>query len=89
MLARKLAKVSTVLLKNENNILPLDKSKINNIAVLGKQAYTSVVYFGEGSGRVRGSYLSVPLSSLRTHMGIPEAERSCDGSKFEDNVNYN
>ena len=36
--SRQMALESVVLLKNENNILPLDKSKIKSIAVIGPLA---------------------------------------------------
>ena len=75
-------------MKNDNNILPLDKNKVKNIAVLGKQASTRVIYAGDGSGRVRASFLSVPLTSLKNFYGIPTPEKKCDSSKFEDNTDY-
>jgi beta-glucosidase len=37
-LALKCARASTVLLKNENNVLPLDKDLINSIAIIGPNA---------------------------------------------------
>jgi beta-xylosidase len=39
-LAAEAARRSIVLLKNENNLLPLDRSKINSVAVIGPNATT-------------------------------------------------
>ncbi|MDE7407639.1 MAG: glycoside hydrolase family 3 C-terminal domain-containing protein, partial [Muribaculaceae bacterium] len=44
-LSRAIADESVVLLKNDNNILPLDKSKLKNVAVIGPNAAT--VQFGD------------------------------------------
>ncbi|HBG26812.1 MAG TPA: hypothetical protein DDX75_06925 [Phycisphaerales bacterium] len=48
-LARQASCESIVLLKNENNFLPLDKSKIKSIAVIGP--YANVLYLGNYSGK--------------------------------------
>ncbi len=50
-LALEAAKESMVLLKNEGNLLPLDKSKIKSIAVFGPDAYPAIPG-GGGSSRV-------------------------------------
>jgi len=50
-IARKLAEQSTVLLKNSNNVLPLDASKIKSIAIIGKNADMGMVS-GGGSAQV-------------------------------------
>ena len=49
----------TVLLKNENNLLPLDKSKIKSIAVLGLNASPAVV--GGGGSSAIDPYHSVSI----------------------------
>lgn len=46
-LTRRLASTSTVLLKNENKLLPLKKSDMKTIAVIGEQ-----IVSGKGSGHV-------------------------------------
>jgi beta-glucosidase len=48
-LSLKMAHQEMVLLKNENNILPLDRSKIHSIAVLGPNAYPAVWTAGGSS----------------------------------------
>jgi len=46
-----LAEQSTVLLKNDNGVLPLDRSKIHSIAVIGSHADTGMIS-GGGSAQV-------------------------------------
>jgi beta-glucosidase len=49
-LSRKMAQESIVLLKNENNFLPLDKNKINSIAVIGPNAMSFQPLLGNYHG---------------------------------------
>lgn len=55
-LARTLAEQSTTLLKNSGGLLPLDATKLKNIAVLGDP----VTFYGGGSGEVLASYINTP-----------------------------
>jgi len=57
------ARSGMVLLKNEKGILPLDKTKIKTIAVLGPDAYPAVI----GGG---GSSLTKPFNSVSYLEGI-------------------
>jgi len=57
------ARSGMVLLKNERHLLPLDKSKIKTIAVLGPDAYPAVI----GGG---GSSLTKPFNSISYPEGI-------------------
>jgi beta-glucosidase len=57
------ARSGMVLLKNERHLLPLDKSKIKTIAVLGPEAYPAVI----GGG---GSSLTKPFNSVSYLEGI-------------------
>jgi beta-glucosidase len=57
------ARSGMVLLKNENDILPLDKKRIKTIAVLGPDAYPAVI----GGG---GSSLTRPFNSMSYLEGI-------------------
>ena len=57
------ARSGMVLLKNENDILPLDKKRIKTIAVLGPDAYPPVI----GGG---GSSLTKPFGSMSYLEGI-------------------
>jgi beta-glucosidase len=49
--ARRLAEQSTVLLKNKNGVLPLDRVKVHSIAIIGAHADTSMIS-GGGSAQV-------------------------------------
>ena len=67
---RKLAAASMVLLKNENNVLPLKVASgdgngggVNTIAVIGAQATTPVTG-GGGSGSVAAPYIVAPLDGI-------------------------
>jgi beta-glucosidase len=57
------ARAGMVLLKNENNLLPLDSKKIKTIAVLGPDSYPAVI----GGG---GSSLTKPFRSISYLEGI-------------------
>lgn len=62
------ARESMVLLKNENNLLPLDRSKIKTIAVIGPNAYPAMP-IGGGSARVE-PFASVSfLEGLSNYLG--------------------
>ncbi len=63
-LARTIAEEGIVLLKNENNILPLDIKKIKTIAVLGPLANKKFA-FGGGSSMVRAKYEISALKGLK------------------------
>lgn len=63
-LVRKIAEEGIVLLKNNDNILPLDPTKIKNIAVLGPNANKKHA-FGGGSSMVRAIYEITPLQGIK------------------------
>jgi len=62
-LALEEAESSMVLLKNDHNILPLDKRKVRTIAVIGPDAYPAVI----GGG---GSSLVTPFNSVSYLEGV-------------------
>ena len=63
-LAREVAEKSAVLLKNENQLLPLHKEKIKRIAVIGSLA--DVKQTGDhGSSRVFPKYIVSPLDGIK------------------------
>ncbi|MHA1147938.1 MAG: beta-glucosidase family protein [Promethearchaeota archaeon] len=67
-LALEAARKSIVLLKNENNLLPLKKEKVKRIAVLGKLA--GVGNIGDhGSSRVYPPYIRTPLEGIYEKAG--------------------
>ena len=66
LLARKVADEAIVLLKNENNALPLDPAKIKTIAVIGPNA-----------NKIRqGGYSAIPPYFVTILDGIGETRRS-------------
>ncbi len=67
-IAYEVAKKSVVLLKNENNILPIDLSKVKNIAVIGQNAVLSTAAGGMGAG-VKTIYEITPLQGLQNEVG--------------------
>ncbi|MDF1520343.1 MAG: glycoside hydrolase family 3 C-terminal domain-containing protein [Brevefilum sp.] len=66
-LAREVAAESMVLLKNENQILPLDRKSIKKLAVIGLNADQEIS--GGGSSRVDPPYWVTPLQGLRDKLG--------------------
>jgi beta-glucosidase len=66
-LALKVAEEGIVLLKNQNNILPLNKS-IKSIAVIGENA-TRENAMGGGSSQVKAKYEITPLAGLKNLIG--------------------
>jgi len=72
-IAKEIATQGVVLLKNENNILPLNSKKYKKIAVVGEFADSPVVS-GQGSAEVKQSaeYTDSPLAELRKLM--PDTE---------------
>mmetsp|Transcript_5858 Transcript_5858/g.15611 ORF Transcript_5858/g.15611 Transcript_5858/m.15611 type:complete len:744 (-) Transcript_5858:180-2411(-) len=68
--ARRLSAVSTVLLKNDGNLLPLRRGK--KLALLGFAGVNALVHSG-GSGSVDASYVVTPLEGIK-HMAGEGAE---------------
>ena len=90
------AREGMVLLKNDSNLLPLDKTKIKSIAVIGPDAYPAVpdgggsarvmpftaVSFLEGISNFLGSNAKVLYSR-----GIPKLGELADATKYSTAVN--
>lgn len=66
-LALEAARESAILLKNSNNILPLDKQKLHSIAVLGPNA--AHVQFGDYMWTNDNQYGVTPLQGIQTIVG--------------------
>lgn len=66
-LAREIADESTVLLKNENSLLPLDISKLKSVAVIGPNA--DQVQFGDYSWTRDNKHGMTPLAAIRAMAG--------------------
>jgi len=62
--AKKVARESIVLLKNQDNILPLNTARIKSIAVIGANANRENS-MGGGSSQVRAKYEITPLQGLK------------------------
>jgi beta-glucosidase len=66
--ARNEAEGGTVLLKNDGNILPLDKTKLKTIAVIGPDAYPAVIG-GGGSSLVTPYHAVSYLEGISNYLG--------------------
>ena len=67
-LNREAARASIVLMKNDNQILPLNKSSLHSLAIIGPNAATARVG-GGGSSMVNYTYGISPLEGLKTAAG--------------------
>ncbi len=63
-LARDVAAESIVLLKNENDLLPLDRTRPMRIAVIGKGAVAPVIQ-GSGCATTNPTFVDIPLNEIR------------------------
>ncbi|MFZ5565247.1 MAG: glycoside hydrolase family 3 C-terminal domain-containing protein [Thermodesulfobacteriota bacterium] len=81
-LAYEVACKSMVLLKNENRVLPLDRTKIRRIAVLGRLACKANLG-DRGSSLVRPPYAVTPLAGIRNRAGREIEVLSYTGSDPE------
>ncbi|WP_440905697.1 glycoside hydrolase family 3 C-terminal domain-containing protein [Catenovulum sp. SX2] len=66
--ARRIAQEGIVLLKNNNDVLPLDKNKIRNVLVMGPNA-DKLHAMGGGSSQVKALYEISPLQGLKAALG--------------------
>lgn len=64
----KTAEESMILLKNDNNKLPLDKKKVKKIAVIGRNA-VKIHSDGGGSAEIKALYEISPLMGIKTYLG--------------------
>ena len=67
-IAREAAAEAIVLLKNANNILPLDADQVKSIAVIGENAKWASI-MGGGSVRVSPHYVVSPLDGIQRRAG--------------------
>jgi beta-glucosidase len=82
-LARVLAEQSTVLLKNDGNILPLSSKPGKSYLILGDE--TTVT--GHGSGGVVTPYIITPFQGITTYLNGPLPPRPLNCT-FQDNCDY-
>lgn len=83
-LARTLAEQSTVLLKNDGGLLPIDPSSIKSVLVLGDQSTVT----GHGSGGVVLPYTTTPYSGIATFLNGPLPPRPVNCTFFNDTDYY-
>ena len=77
-LARTLSAASTVLLKNEDGVLPLKKSA--KLAVIGLADTENALTHSGGSGEVVPSFTATPLSSIKAYVGSAGTVTYDDGT---------
>ncbi len=70
---------SLALLKNQDNILPLNKSTINNVALIGPSAATLQID-GSGSAYVTPFYTVSPKQGIEAKVGVSKVQyaKGCD-----------
>src|ERR1035437_323838 len=78
-LSREVAEKGMVLLKNEGDMLPLDKAKIRKIAVVGLLADDGATG-DHGSSNVTPRYVTSPLKGLRDYLGAGAAVLHANGA---------
>jgi beta-glucosidase len=78
-IARRLAEEGMVLLKNENDLLPLHAAQLKSIAVIGPAAAKAVTG-GGGSSRVAALYTVDPVDGMRERAGEKVIVTFADGS---------
>jgi beta-glucosidase len=91
MVALEAARESQVLLKNEGGLLPLDKTRIKSIAIIGPDAHPAVPV-GGGSARVEPFVATSYLQGLSNYLGaavkvyyargVPSLAEMADATNF-------
>jgi beta-glucosidase len=84
-LARRLAEVSTVLVQNNANTLPM--RGYTTIAVIGDDASKNPIATGEGSGYVIPPYIVTPLQGITRRAGPNVTVTYADSSSVQQAVN--
>lgn len=77
-----IARESIVLLKNDENILPLNKKKIKKLAVIGQNANIRHSE-GGGSAEIKALYEVTPLMGIKMLVGGNTEVRYCQGYTHE------
>jgi beta-glucosidase len=88
------AEESVILLKNENQLLPLDAKKVKKLVVIGKNA-SEIHSNGGGSAEIKALYEISPLMGLKMYLGgnvqveyvqgyyVPEKPRSLNEMNWQ------
>jgi beta-glucosidase len=77
--ARHVEENSIVLLKNENNILPLDPAKVHSIAILGVNADTGMI---SGGGSAQVDVPGRPAAKWQAHVWFPTSPLKAIAAKM-------
>lgn len=85
---RKIAEEGIVLLKNENNVLPIDLSKSKKILVVGENAIKAMTV-GGGSSSLKARYEVSPLDGIKKRVGSQAEVVYARGYVGDASGNYN
>ena len=77
--AREIAEQGMVLLKNQDNLLPLDYLKLNSLALIGPDAVRTKTG-GGGSSKVVPLYTIAPFDGISAHMQLSKRVDLLDGN---------
>lgn len=86
--ARKIAEEGIVLLKNQNNVLPINLAKTKRIAVIGENAIKWMTV-GGGSSSLKAKYEITPLEGLKKRIGNQAEIVYARGYVGDTTSNYN
>lgn len=79
-LLRMVAAESIVLLKNDNGVLPIDKTKVKKVAIVGGNAKT-VILSGGGSAALKPSHFVSPYDGIVSALGKDVEVTYCEGAR--------
>ncbi|KAH3745640.1 glycoside hydrolase superfamily [Pelomyxa schiedti] len=85
LLARTLSENSIVLLKNDNQMLPLDADSITSIGVFGRAGRDVPIIAGSGSGEVKHEYVVTPYAGIKSRLPRGEVQYS-DGTVIDNAI---